>query len=86
MSASPLYRITFAEHAPVELRGNEVVWRLNALSGRLHSLLVRDVRPGDRVRLHPRDPADPERLVTGVNRLPPRHAGGGGRGRKESGQ
>jgi hypothetical protein len=79
MSASPLYRITFADHAPVELRGNEAVWRLNALSGRLHSLLVRDVRPGDRVRLAPLDPRDPDRLVTGVERLPPRLAGGGGR-------
>ena len=83
MSASPLYRLTFAAHAPVELRGNEAVWRLNALSGRLHSLLVRDVRPGDRVRVHPRDPADPERLVVAVERLPPRHAGGGGRERAD---
>lgn len=86
MSASPLYRLTFAEHAAIELRGNAAVWRLNALSGRLHSLLVRDVRPGDRVRLAPLDPRDPERLVVGVQRLPPRHAGGGGRGRKEGGQ
>jgi hypothetical protein len=86
MSASPLFRLAFAEHAPVELRGNEAVWRLNALSGRLHSLLVRDVQAGDAIWLHPRDPADPERLVTAVERRPPRHAGGGGRGRKESGQ
>jgi hypothetical protein len=80
MSASPLFRLTFADHAPVELRGNEVVWRLNPASAcRLVSLLVRDVRPGDVVRLAPLDPADPERLVAGVERLPPRHAGGGGR-------
>jgi hypothetical protein len=83
MSASPLFRLTFDDGTLTHLRGNEAVWRLNALSGRLHSLLVRDVRPGDRVRVYPRDPADPERLVVGVERLPPRLAGGGGRERAD---
>jgi hypothetical protein len=85
MSASPLFRLTFAAHAPVEMRGNEALWRKTYVDDRLVSLLVRDVIAGDVVRLAPLDPRDPERLVTEVERLPPRHAGGGGR-RKESGQ
>jgi hypothetical protein len=70
MSASPLYRLTFAEHAPVELRGNVALWRKTYVDDRLVSLLVRDVIAGDVVRLAPLDPADPERPVTGVERLP----------------
>lgn len=84
MSASPLYRITFDDGTAVELRGNQSLWRVTML-GRLISLLVRDVITGDAIRQHPRDPDDPIRVVQSVERLPPRHAGGGGR-RKESGQ
>jgi hypothetical protein len=83
MSASPLYRITFEAHAPVELRGNVALWRKTYVDDRLVSLLVRDVIAGDVVRLAPLDPRDPERLVVGVDRLPPRHARGGGRKRAD---
>jgi hypothetical protein len=79
MSASPLFRLTFMSHAAIEMRGSEPVWRRIAGTRRLTSLLVREVRPGDWLRLAPLDPRDPERLVVGVERLPPRLAGGGGR-------
>lgn len=84
MSASPLYRLTFFAHAPLELRGNIPLWRVNAANAaRVVAILVRDVVAGDVIRLAPLDPCDPERYVTAVERLPPVRAGGGGRRPKE---
>lgn len=70
MSASPLFRLTFADGDSVERRGNYPVWRLRLTSQGWVCLAVRDVQAGDMVSLD--SAAQHWRRVKSVERLPPR--------------
>jgi hypothetical protein len=80
VSASPLYRLHFHSGPAADLRGNAAVQRRTS-QGYVSNCLARDVRPGDEISWG--DWHWPGRIVTSVERLPPRHAGGGGRKRAD---
>jgi hypothetical protein len=85
VSASPLFRLRFADGHEVELRGDALVWvvgRSPASDGRRR---VSELKAGDRVALAGAAPDAPLRLLESVERLPRGRAGGGGR-RRESGR
>jgi hypothetical protein len=80
MSASPLYRITFTDGSAVELRANVLMFRLLGACAepRGEWVQVRHVRWRDRVATDYPELGGLVRTAARVQRLPPRHARGGG--------